>query len=295
MTINIPRSVSTDSNGFKFLVEAYNRTKDVDFSTIIFDFKNCTWFEANLCAVLGAIAHEITQNINNIEFINMNGSIKSIFSKNTFLSHFGGDIVEDVYNTTIRYKRYQANEQTLFKRYLDEELLAKDAFPNMSVHLKKKINQSIFEIFENAITHGSSDYVFSCGQHYPQHNPPRIDFTIVDMGRSIKKNVNAYLKAILDGKKAIEWAVEANNTTKQGNTPGGLGLKLIREFSNLNKGKVHIVSAEGFWQQTDKNTILAQNFINSFPGTIVNIEVNLNDDDYYYSKEEAELNEHDIF
>ncbi len=297
MIINIPNQVKSDFSGFKSLVDIYAQTKDTMLSTIQFDFSNCSWFEANLCAILGAISHNLTQNLNNVEFINMNLAIKSIFSKNAFLSHFGGDIVLDTYNTTIKYKRYHSNEQTLFKRYLDEELLAKEDFPQMSSHLKKKINESIFEIFENAITHGQSEYVFSCGQYFPRDNPPRIDFTIVDMGVSIKTNVNNYLQADFDGDETIKWAVDENNTTKVGDTPGGLGLKVIRDFLRLNHGKIQIVSAEGFWHQNYKNTILAQNLSNSFPGTVVNIEVNLNDTAYYYSKEEEEkeLNEFDIF
>ena len=293
MIINIPYKVCSDYEGLNSLIEIFNRVKNVNFDTITFDFQNCKWFEANLCAVLGTICHNITQNINNVEFINFDKKIETVFSKNGFLQHFGGWRLQDYNYTTIKYRRYQSNEQSLFKIYLDEELLTKKDFPRMSVPLKKKIHESIFEIFENSISHGASEYVFSCGQYYPQKSPPRIDFTIVDIGRSIKTNVNEFLKQSLSGVETIKWAVKGNNTTKVGNTPGGLGLKLIREFLELNKGELQIISAEGFWQQNKKNVIFTKNLQNPFPGTIVNLEFNI-DNNYYFTKEDK-LNEQNIF
>ena len=45
--------------------------------------------------------------------------------------------------------------------------------------------------------------------------------------------------------EAIEWATRANNTTKRGDVPGGLGLKLLCEFIDLNGGSLQIVSDGG--------------------------------------------------
>ncbi|MBE9467214.1 MAG: hypothetical protein IMY72_02700 [Bacteroidetes bacterium] len=293
MIILIPNKICSDYSGFNNLIEIFNRVKNISFDTITFDFHNCRWFEANLCAVLGVICHNITQNINNVEFVNIDKKIENVFSKNGFLQHFGGFRLQDDNYTTIKYRRYQSNEQSLFKIYLDEELLTKKDFPKMSPFLKKKIHENIFEIFENSISHGASEYVFSCGQYYPQKSPPRIDFTIVDIGRSIKTNVNEFLKQNLSGIETIEWAVKEKNTTKTGNTPGGLGLKLIREFLKHNKGELQIISAEGFWQQDKKNIIFTKNLQNLFSGTIVNLEFNI-DNNYYFTKKDK-LNEQDIF
>jgi len=107
---------------------------------------------------------------------------------------------------------------------------------------KGEIIRSIFEIYSNAVLHGDCLNVYSCGQFYPRKTPPRIDFTIVDVGKTIKKNVNNFLQKELSGIDAIEWALAENNTTKpkEKNIPGGLGLKIICEFARLNNGKVHI-------------------------------------------------------
>lgn len=283
MRIEVPLSICSNLEGFSWLVETFKNIRNEKFSDIIFDFKFCNWFEANLCAVLGAICHRATQNINNVKFVNFSLPIQSIFSKNEFLKYFGDRWTSfDVNRTTIKYRRYKSSEQSLFKKYLDDELLSMEDMPNMSELLKKKINESIFEIFENAVTHGASEYVFSCGQYYPQKTPPRIDFTIVDLGKGIKANVNEYLEKNLNGVETIKWAVKESNTTKKGNTPGGLGLKLIRNFLRINRGEIQIVSADGFWQQDKNNIIFAASFNKNFAGTIVNLEFNIDKKTYIF-------------
>lgn len=296
MIIKIPYKVSSDYDGFNKLVKIHNQLKDIMFETVRFDFSNCSWFEANLSAVLGAICNDLLKNLNKIEFVNIKTSTKAILEKNEFLKHFGGDIIMDTYKTTIKYSRYQSNEHTLFKEYLDKELLSKEKMPKMSELLQKKINESIFEIFENAITHGNSKNVFSCGQYYPNKNPPRINFTTVDLGKTIKANVNKYLKKDLSSTETIEWAIDAKNTTKIGNTPGGLGLKIIRKFLSINKGEIQIISANGFWQKDKNNSIFVQKLDNYFAGTNVNLEFNLDDRFSYITKEEVQkLKKEDIF
>ncbi|MCK4663681.1 MAG: hypothetical protein KAT68_12495 [Bacteroidales bacterium] len=296
MQIKIPNRIASDYEGFNNLVKIHNHVKDILFEKVTFDFANCSWFEANLSAILGAICNNLLLNLNTIEFVNLNSSIRAILSKNEFLKHFGGNVENDLHQTTIKYRRYQSNEQTLFKKYLDKELLSKEEMPDMSELLQKKINESIFEIFENAITHGNSKYVFSCGQYYPQKNPPRIDFTIVDLGKTIKANVIEFLQKDLSSTEALEWAVDEKNTTKTGNTPGGLGLKIIRKFLTLNKGEIQIISAKGFWQQNKINCIFAKKMSSNFAGTIVNLEFNIDDRFSYITKEEAQnLKEEDIF
>lgn len=61
----------------------------------------------------------------------------------------------------------------------------------------------------------------------------RLNFTIVDLGKTIKTGVNNFLKKNLSGIEYIAWAVEEGNTTKRGTIPGGLGLSLIREFLKI--------------------------------------------------------------
>ncbi len=288
--IDMPVRVKSTYEGFKILNNFYNDTKDAFIDTILIDFSNTEWFEANLLAVLGAILSRLDESLNTIKIINLKDKLEKIFSKNHFLSNFGGYKIEDYYQTTIKYKKFKPNEEKVFKYYLDNELLSKTVLPQMSIGLRKKINESIFEIFNNAVIHGKSGDIFSCGQYYPAKS--KLDFTIVDLGRTIKTNVNEYLKQMLSGSDTIDWAVQEKHTTKIGDTPGGLGLSLIRDFLKLNNGKIQIVSSDGYWHQLG-NEINQMSFDNEFDGTIVNLEFNLNDKSSYCLKSELKLE--DIF
>ena len=288
----IPSKVKSDFSGYQVFIDLLESTKNLSFEEVELDFENNTWFEANLCAALGSVISRIENSFNTVHLKNMNGLLNTILSKNGFLKNFGGQLVLDLYNTTVQYQKYKVTEEKLIKKYLDEELLQKNEFPKLSKLLRKKIGESIFEIFSNAEIHGGCTHVYSCGQHYPKKKPPRLDFTIVDLGKTIKKNVSDYLNSPITGVEAINWAVTEGHTTKSGNHPGGLGLKVIQEFLNLNNGKMQIVSSDGYWQLVRKQ-IVSYSYPKPFPGTIINLEFNLDDSGFYYIDEE--LSTDDIF
>ena len=155
----------------------------------------------------------------------------------------------------------------------------------MSPLLRKKIKESILEIFDNARSHGKCEFIFSCGQYYPKKG--RLDFTVVDIGRTIRKNVRDYLQENVSGKEALDWAVKENTTTKKDNIPGGLGLTLIREFLCKNKGKIQIASADGYWYEKEC-TSYSEDLSIVFGGTAVNLEFNVNDQSSYCLTSEIE-------
>lgn len=290
MRFKFPNRIESDFDGYNTLMDFYDKIKDLAFGEIILDFSNTVWFEANLIAILGAILSKAQSEINDVKIENLSITIKKLFSRNHFLSHFGGLQIPDYYETTTKYRKFKITEEKLFKDYLDSELLSKKAMPDMSVLLRKKINESIFEIFNNAVIHGHCDNIFSCGQYYPAYK--KLDFTIVDIGNTIKYNVNNYLKNNLSGEGSIKWAIIQGNTTKNGSIPGGLGLSLIREFLKMNSGKIQIISSDGYWEQKG-DVEIGKVFSQTFPGTIVNLEFNIDDKSHYYLS--SEINEKEIF
>lgn len=102
---------------------------------------------------------------------------------------------------------------------------------------------------------------------------------ITDIGVGIKNVVNKRFNSNISAVQAIEWAVKDRHTTKE-NISGGIGLSLLYEFISINKGKVQIISNEGFWQ-LDNGKITTNTFENEFPGTIVNISVRTDDQNTY--------------
>jgi hypothetical protein len=87
--------------------------------------------------------------------------------------------------------------------------------------------------------------------------------------------------------------MEGQNTTKTGPIPGGLGLKLLREFITLNKGCIQVVSDKGFWEQDSNGNVITKAFSYPFPGTVVNIEINTADKNTYALS--SEISTDDIF
>ncbi len=161
----------------------------------------------------------------------------------------------------------------------------------MSSGLLKRFRESIFEIFSNAVWHSRTQLgIFSCGQFFPTKG--LLNFTVADLGVGIRQNIQDYVGLDLAAEDAIVWATEENNTTRRGPIPGGLGLKLLREFIDLNGGCLQIVSDAGFWQTKDERVSTAR-LGHPFPGTVVYIGINTADLNSYCLP--SELDADDIF
>ena len=161
----------------------------------------------------------------------------------------------------------------------------------MSVGLLKKFRESIFEIFSNAVLHSKTEQgIFSCGQFFPARH--RLDFSVADLGVGMRRNIKDSLGLDLSAEAAIHWATEGRNTTKLGRVPGGLGLKLLSEFIDLNGGCIQIVSDAGYWRREDRVTVTAP-LSTPFPGTVVSVEINTADTNLYSLV--SELSAADIF
>jgi len=282
LTIQLPQRIGSDKEGFASLANVYQQVKSCQFETIQLDFQKTTWFEANMLAMLGAVMESAWTN--DFDIVNLGPEQERIFKKTRY-SYFGGESLPDSYQTTVEYRKSKVSEIGSFEKYLEKKLLAHPEIPSMSAFLRKKIKESILEIFDNARTHGKCKFIFSCGQYYLRKG--RLDFTIVDIGRTIRKNVRDYLHKNVSGKKALDWAVQKNTTTRKDNIPGGLGFALIREFLCKNNGKIQIASADGYWYERGR-TSHSKDLNVFFRGTAVNLEFNVNDQSSYYLRSEIE-------
>ena len=286
MEILLPYNIKSNFEGYDYLSSLYKDLIDKKSETIVFDFKEVRFIEANLCAFLGSIFEALEQNNNKLEVINMDSGISNILRKNNFLIPYGYSPLSDKYDTTLLYKKFTPKEDKEFYKYISEQLLQKPNFPSHSELLGKKITESIFELYVNAITHGHCSFIHVCGQFFPRkHNKP-LYFTIVDKGITIKENVIKYLQNNeMTSAETIEWAMKSGNTTKMSNIPGGLGLGIIFEFIQKNNGKIHIVSSDGYYEYNN-NSIIKNKLKNSFEGTMVNLSFNLSDTKHYSLIEE---------
>lgn len=282
-------TINNTFESFQSLIQLYETHKDELFGDIHLEIRH--FFAANMSAALGAVLDKFTSNLNDIHFDYLSPQIETILLKNDFLTYFGKQRAVDIHNTTIKFQKLKPTDGKYFKNYVIEELIEGHTsdLPKMSQRVKEKMVEAIYEIFVNAQIHSETEFIYTCGQFFPTKN--KIEFTIVDTGIGFKVKVNRRFGSNLRATQAIKWAVEEKRTTKEG-ISGGLGLAVLKEFVNMNKGKMQIVSNEGFYQfDSDGETL--NEFQGEFPGTIVNLQFRTDDYNNYSLKSEIDIN--DIF
>ncbi len=283
-------TIRSDLSGFNGISNIAKQTKDSFLDSIELNFSYCSFFEANMAAPLYSVIARLRDELNDVSISNMQSRVETILRKNRFLNVFNQPKLIDYNQTTLPFKIFKLTAGEQFNDYLNRYMKGK-GIPTMSKALTKRFRQSLLEIFLNAAIHSESGLgIFVCGQFYPQKH--RLDFTISDAGIGIRENVRRYTRRKVNSCNAIKWALAEGHTTKSGSQPGGLGLKLLKDFVRLNQGKLQIVSNFAYYEfNADGESCDKMDY--SFPGTCVNIEINTMDTNSYCLS--SELNSNDIF
>lgn len=276
--ILVGREITNKYSGFEKIIELYSCSKDCYDKDIIFDFSATKYIDANLSAALGAIFIDIKKRNNKITVTSMDSRIGEILYKNGFMDFFNLGKHHDTYATTVKFIAFDTDGKTSFQTYLDNELFPKVKIP-MTTEYRDYLSSNLDEVYQNARQHGNTDKVYACGQWFPKDNI--LKFTLANMGTTIPENVRTICPKLSDG-DAIEWATQEGNTTKKDKNFGGRGLFDLSTFISENKGKFHIISGKGYWGVTDGQKRCKMNYNEPFPGTIINLEINLNDKHIYF-------------
>jgi len=275
-------NIQNEKASYQHLIDFYLKGKNSKDIEISFYF----WFAANMSAAVGGILDVLKKDGSIFSIGEITNSIEKILTKNGFLCHhFNYPKTTDIHHTTIPYKKLPSQSGPLFNDYVSYYLFERNEMPQMSQGVKDKMIELISEIFVNAQIHSGTEYVYACGQFFPYKN--KIEFTIVDTGVGFKEKVNRKFNRNLSAGQAIQWAVQDKNTTKD--ITGGIGLAMLKEFTDYNKGKIQIVSADGYYQFSNGEEFIGS-FDGAFPGTIVNIQFKTNDNRSYMLKKELDIN-----
>lgn len=287
--MNVLNSINNNFSSYQRLISLYETNKDKTFDSVELELK--FFFAANMSAALGAILDVIEADFNNVIFNHVDPQIETILSKNDFFTYFGKDRIPDTNKTTIKYQKLTPSDGKYFKNYVVKEFIEEHRtdLPQMTEGVKKRIVESIYEIFVNSQIHSETENIYTCGQFFPNKNT--IEFAIVDIGIGFRDRVNKAFNSNLNSVEAIKWAIKDKNTTKQ-DIPGGIGLALLKEFVICNRGRLQIVSLDGFYELSSRGETKAF-FEGEFPGTIVNLQFKTNDQNNYRIKGEIDIN--DIF
>lgn len=270
---------------------------------LIIDFSSADFIRNHFLSIIGMGLEVVKKRGVNVEIIKPKSSkVLNSMKKINFLSAFcDEDNKDDTYKTMVKYTNIPLKDNSLILQefYFYFIMQFMDKVANLSPKLQKKILQKIFELFSNVFRHSDSALgLFCSGQFYPRQD--KFNFTIVDNGITIKKNVNRYLsrqfiknRSSLDkilGKRyesisaveSIKWAlINTNSTTGE----GGLGLSLLMDLIKASNGSIEIISGNGYYGIKDANEIVKE-LDKSFEGTIISIELNTNSGTYYFLKEE---------
>lgn len=290
----IPKEIKTNKEGYEAIASIYHAIMNQHDNFIQIDFSECIRFDANLSAAFGAILDRvILEKGCGIWFSRANKSVRRKLSRNNFFRAWNADINTEDREHYITYQKFPREKHIEFKQYIENELLKKQKFPRHTTLAGKRITENIFEIYVNAVMHGKTDFVHTCGEY--NNNVHTLDMTIVDCGLTIPYNVNTFLhnKKLrpLDSCDAIHWAFVNGNTTKD--SPGGLGLAILKQFIELNKGCLQVVSDDAFIEFNETG-VYTQKLSTQFPGTIVNMKFNFDDDKKYLMAEERNIDKKNL-
>lgn len=279
----LSNNISSDAAGYQHLIDVYDNLKNHGDKEVTLVFDKCEHFDTNLTAILGSLLDDLKfQGFDIWLTTPKNKQVRDNLSICNFFSAFNPNCDTKDSENFIEYRRFANSESKDFKSYIETQLMQKQKFPVHTEKAGRLIQESIMEIFVNAVSHGECSYVYSCGEYDGYKNPPSLDMTIVDRGNTIPIKVNDFMTQRgwqpLSHCQAIRWALMDGTTTK--NIPGGLGLSTLLDFLRLNQGALQIVS--GFGMVEFRNNKLSNYCLSkSFDGTIVNMEFNFDDDKNY--------------
>ncbi len=275
----------------KSLKKALSYCAELDKHTdsVIIDLSEAGFIDSNFTALLGAYVYYLESKNVKVEITKPhNGIVYTTLCKNNFLPFFNSEFsrMNDLTQTVIEFRQFDIADtakQQVFFDLLRAGLLKSRGLINLSDKVLKEVSKNVIELFGNSVSHSQSACgMFCAGQLFPKYH--KLDVTIVDMGVGIQYNVSSHLKQDISADEAIRWAMKRLNSTRD--DIGGLGLHLLKELITLTKGKLEIVSNNGYYYIINgkEGSELLQF---TFPGTIVNIEFKI-DDKYYYLKGEIE-------
>lgn len=226
--------------------------------------------DSNFAAALAVVLARIQDREKKFKFGVVPRIVEDLFVKNWFFHGIGLAAKPEEHHTTrIPFRSFKTSEINEFLDYLELTLEGK-GLPPLDSTFCLQLLQCLGEVFVNAETHSDSALgVFVCGQHYPAQQ--RLVLTIADAGVTIPERIASRFGRHLSAVHALEWAMTKGHTTKI-NTPGGIGLKLLRDFAREQQGEVWIASGRAFWEmQSGVETI--SELDDPFPGTVVTLKI----------------------
>ena len=246
-------AIRTDATGFAQLVQWYGKGLLLRNQAVLLDLQRLRWLDANQCALLGAMLHDLEVR-QGLTFGIDGDTVRQRFGvllQNGFLADgSAGADLQSGSTTSVQMQAFDVTDATAFLDYISNGLFQQpDMGTACTPEEQEDITSHLLEIFTNVRMHAETDRpLFACGQYYPRLKQLKI--TLVDLGRGYLGPIRDYTSQpnykgvngpILLAEPALRWALADRNSSLPGRT-GGLGLKLLRNHCIRRGGELHLVS-----------------------------------------------------
>lgn len=285
MSVLFVPTINDDPQDFDKIFEIWDQYRNE--KAIEIDMSACTFIRQSGVAFLGGLITHVRLRGGSVQ-IKLNSlrpEIRNNLAQNGFLKAMGED--EGPWDgNSIPYRHDNIPNPEEIILYLQNKWIGR-GWLHVSQRLSDAIVGIIWEIYANAFEHSNSLIgVFSCGQHYPRLN--ELTLTIIDFGIGIPGSVRAFLEKDGTGNNisdetALEMAFKSGFTTKPEKSRG-IGLDLLKEFIQKNRGQLDVYSNSAHVKINDEEEIYGK-IPAYFNGTAINIKL-ICDESYYYLGEE---------
>ncbi len=157
---------------------------------------------------------------------------------------------------------------------------------NLSKGVRGSLHMSLNEIMTNVISHSGTQQYYVCAWSYPIKKELRI--CIADLGMGILQSLrSASMYAMLtDARHAISLATQFGVSSQDRQ---GFGLSHIKEFIDVNNGRLYIISDNGkvSWK-FDKSKTIKHRMPLPFGGTIIKLIINTDEEGLYFLTDEED-------
>jgi signal transduction histidine kinase len=286
--IDIPTLKDTPADFLKLF--EIGRAVSLESGDICFNFAKCKSLLPNAVAFIGGLARLIEFRGAKI-FFDWNSlesdHVRSILAENNFAEAFNFPFQKRL-KDAIPYREDRCVSVEGIMDYLADLWLGR-GWVLLSSRLRNAITGRMWEIYNNAFEHsGTPIGVFSCGRHFARTN--RLILSVVDFGQGIPAKVRCFLSMKdrraekLTDASCLKWAFQSGNSTFLGGVPRGLGLDLLREFVQLNEGKLEVYSNAGY-AIIGENRESYKNCEGTFTGTMIHITLHCDESKYKFEDE----------
>lgn len=282
------RTINDDRQSYRYLFSLWDEYHQFSGSLTI-SFKECTFLRQNAVAFLGGLIATIRNNGGyvTLDLESMESNVRANLAQNGFLETCGYRDASWRGNS-VSFRQDMLSLPPAIIRYLKEDWLRRH-WLLVTTRLQDAVAGAVWEIYANAFEHSHSSVgVFSCGQHYPQKQ--ELALAIVDFGVSIPHNVRNYARKhgrdpdAITSSTALKWAFTSGQSTKEDGDARGVGLDILKQFIQVNKGNLELYSGDGYVRITSDREEY-QDVDTTFIGTFLNISLKCDENIYHFSDE----------